>query len=62
MEDKKGDNELKQHADNNGLPFDGLRRCGRSVHHEDDDKEAENLNGTIGAYIVSGLFGDEGAQ
>ncbi|KFZ20269.1 hypothetical protein V501_00235 [Pseudogymnoascus sp. VKM F-4519 (FW-2642)] len=61
-QDEDGEDELREHADDDGVPFDELAVLGGRPEEEDEDREAEAGDGAVGARVVLGLLAHHGAD
>lgn len=58
-QNKQGDDELDQHANNDGVPYDLLPVAGSSPEAEQEDDETEQTDSTVRTGVILGLFADE---
>lgn len=59
---EKSQNELCQHADNNGVPDNLATVTGREPEAEEEDDETEAGNSTIGAGVIRIIWLNESAE
>ena len=58
-QDEQTDNVLRQHADNDGTPVDGVAVFTGKPEAEENDDQAKQADSTVGASVVGSLFGYE---
>lgn len=61
-QDEEGNDELNQHADNDGVPLDPRTITRSDVEDTDKDKKTEQADGTVGAGVVGALLGSKGTD
>ncbi|KAB8339104.1 hypothetical protein FH972_022040 [Carpinus fangiana] len=61
-QDEQCNDELYQHADDDGVPNDKFSVFGRSPQHEDEDDQTEQAHGPVCTSVVRSLLGCEGAD
>ncbi|XPS80098.1 hypothetical protein M3J09_012060 [Ascochyta lentis] len=59
---EKGDDELSQHSNDDGVPVDHLLVAGGQPEGEDEDSQTEEGDGTVGTRVVLALLTSHGTD